>query len=796
MTDQRSCLASTRHALCGVFASSVLLLCVSGCSNGRGDCPAGYSRSDGEDCVDRALFTVDELKCWDWADAEERAAWSWADVYPVVSDGGVPAAPASSSVAALAPAGPLDINADRAGIISIRMRSAALSEAFSVSFATEEEPTLNEHVVPMALASHVAGTSTFTARMASHPAWRGKVVDLRIYTSTEFTESVEVVEVDRLCVGTDLARPNVIVLLADDMGWRDCSACGSTYYETPNIDSIAYEGIRFTNAYSASPLCSPTRASVLTGQWPARLRLTAPMGHQEVERLDPVVRSTASSSTKLLEPESRNRLPNDELTYAEVLRGAGYATAFMGKWHLGRDPYVPSNQGYDVVVGGTYHPGPPGGYFSPFQADGNLPETPDGTHANAILAQEASTFIAEHQAGPFLLDLWFYDVHTPLQADPDMRAEYVGRTSADGRQRNPTMAAMLATMDAGVGQVLRTLEELGLDDNTLILFTSDNGGNMYLWVDGAMPTSNYPLRQGKGSLYEGGTRVPMMVSWPGVVQARSSSAELVSSVDIFETLMEVTSTVSVAPRPVDGVSFVPALLGNESERTLVFGLLPHTIPAVAQRAGATLRNEDWKLHQLFHDHWTGGGDESHRFELYDLAADPGETHDLAPTQPAMVASLALILDAHLAETNALVPEVNPAYAPAPMSWTPNEQAFVTLEDDGSFIVTSNGWAPALESEDISSLSAPAAIVLTTRSRSHGQGRVQWRGAAESFTDQRSVAFGVIHDDLPHTYRVDVSPAGPVAQLRIQTSSDAHQVEVLSIVLEDDVGAVIGSWGAP
>jgi arylsulfatase A-like enzyme len=584
--------------------------------------------------------------------------------------------------------------------------------------------------------------------------------------------------------------PNIIMILADDLGWNDTSINGSTFYRTPQLERLAARGMRFTNAYTANPLCSPTRASILTGQYPARLRFTTPAGHLEQVILDPIVPATAAAENKLCEPQSRTRLPNETITYAETLKTAGYATAFMGKWHLGRDPYIPENQGFDTVIGGHHHASPPGGYFAPFSADSNLPASPAGTHIDDLLADQAVSFINANADGPFLLNLWFYGVHAPFECKTDLKAGYEGLASADGRQRCPTMGAMVQTMDTALGRVLDRLDTLGIADNTIIIFYADNGGNMYNWADNSLPTHNWPLRQGKASIHDGGTRVPCVIVWPGRTAPASTNEQIVSSVDLYPTILQMAG---LSPDPgaiVDGASLIPALDGGGVTRDTAFCHYPHSTSVTGNRAGCWVRQGKWKLIRFFHDN----PDKSHRHELYDLSTDPGEQTNLAALQPALVTQLDALISQHLTDTATLIPVPNPAYDPVNTGWNTNEQCRGELT--GGFLqITSSGFLPEISSNtDLSSLPAPASVRIHMASRSFGNGRVSWRLPGQTgFPAGQSSDFTVVHDDTRRAYDIPIPPGAPIEALAIQPGSDASQSDIHGIDLRDAAGKLIKSW---
>ncbi|MBN1588926.1 MAG: sulfatase [Pirellulales bacterium] len=440
------------------------------------------------------------------------------------------------------------------------------------------------------------------------------------------------------------SKPNFVFFLVDDLGWTDLGCCGSTFYETSNVDRLAATGMRFTNAYASSPVCSPTRASILTGKYPNRVRVTmavSPTGKYSPENW--------RRRTLMLPASMRDRLFLEEVTVAEALKQAGYATFFAGKWHLGPRGFWPENQGFDINRGGHHAGGPFWGkhYFSPY---GNpcLKDGPDGEHLPARLATETVKFIEEHRDDPFLAYLSFYSVHTPLMARQDLREKYQSKRESvahDGprwgkeRQRKVRLihdhavyAGMVEAMDQAVGRVLDALDRLGLAENTIVIFTSDNGG---LSTSEGHPTSNLPLRAGKGWLYEGGIREPMIVRWPGVTQPNSVCDAAVISMDFYPTILEMAG---LAPRPgqhVDGRSIAPLLRGERREQRPLFWHFPH----YANQGGApaaAVRDGDWKLIEWYEDG---------SLELFNLSDDPGEKNNLAEVKPEVRNSLHRKLDA-------------------------------------------------------------------------------------------------------------------------------------------------------
>ncbi|MCF7786624.1 MAG: sulfatase [Prosthecobacter sp.] len=454
-------------------------------------------------------------------------------------------------------------------------------------------------------------------------------------------------------------RPNVVFFLVDDLGQRDLSCYGSTFYETPHIDALAKEGARFTDAYAACPVCSPTRAAVQTGRWPQRTGITDYIG-------SPLKPEGWKRNTLLLPAPYSDRLAHEEVSLGELMKSAGYATFFAGKWHLGPEGFWPENQGYDVNMGGIERGGPygPGKYFVPY-GNPRLPDGPPGEHLPDRLATEANKFIEAHKEGPFFAFFSFYSVHTPLQSRPDLQAKYeakrqkLGLEPKFGReeprdvrlvQEHAVYAGMVEAMDAAVGKVLAKLDELGLAKNTIIIFTSDNGG---LSTSEGSPTSNLPLRGGKGWLYEGGIREPLIVRWPGVVKPGAEVNTPVISPDYFATLADVTGTKPTSK--IDGVSLRPLLEGKADlpERAL-FWHYPH-YGNQGGAPGAAMRRGDWKLIQWF---------EQDQPELFNLKDDLSETQNLTAQEPERVKAMLAELQAWQKDVGALIPTKNAAYDPA------------------------------------------------------------------------------------------------------------------------------------
>jgi arylsulfatase A-like enzyme len=458
-------------------------------------------------------------------------------------------------------------------------------------------------------------------------------------------------------------RPNIAFILADDLGWRDTSLYGSTFYETPNIERLAKRGMMFTQAYAANPLCSPTRASIMTGLWPARIGITAPVCHLKEEKFEETVREKAPPSQKVLVCDSATRLKLEYYTLAEALKDAGYRTGHFGKWHLGHEPYDPFHQGFDVDVPHWPGPGPAGSYVAPWKFPARMSFTgKPGEHIEDRMASEAVKFIRENKDRPFFLNYWCFSVHAPHDAKKELIEKYRAKADPRNPQRHPVYGAMVESMDDAVGRLLTALDELGLADNTIIVFFSDNGGvhwpSNQVYPDIPV-TSNAPLRGGKATIYEGGTREPCLVVWPGRVEPGSKSDAIIQTIDFYPTILEMTGLKPKDGQKYDGISIVPALMQKPLGRNAIFCFFPHN-PAVAEHGPAVyVRKADWKLIRFFHD----GPSFAHRYELYHLRDDIGEANSLADRMPDKVKELDALIERFLKDTNAVLPKPNPAYRP-------------------------------------------------------------------------------------------------------------------------------------
>ena len=465
----------------------------------------------------------------------------------------------------------------------------------------------------------------------------------------------------------DAEEMNVVWFIIDDLGWRDLGVTGSRFYDTPNVDRLAAEGTRFSDFYTASPVCSPTRASFMSGKHPARVHITNWIGGEQ--------------EGMLLQADYEHQLPLEEVTVGEAFEAAGYATGYIGKWHLGDGEFLPDAQGFDTTVavnGG----GQPTTYFWPYRRQEpsvwDVPDLEDGADTEYLtdrLTDEALAFLDQHRDERFFLVLSHYAVHTPIESKPELTAKYEARAAAlpptpgaefllEGtlgttkqRQDHPVYAGMVESTDDSVGRVLDRLDELDLADSTIIVFVSDNGGLSTLRPGRtSMPTSNAPLRAGKGWLYEGGTRAPLIVKWPGRAEGGRVSAVPATSMDLYPTLLEINGLAQRPDQHQDGMSLARILLGDNDleRREALFWHFPHYHGSGNRPSGA-VRDGRFKLIEWFEDG---------RAELYDLSVDPGETTDLSTQQPRKADELRRLLGSWRVSVNAHMPTANPDWDPS------------------------------------------------------------------------------------------------------------------------------------
>jgi len=459
-------------------------------------------------------------------------------------------------------------------------------------------------------------------------------------------------------------RPNIVFILADDLGWSDTTLYGHTkYYKTPNLERLAKQGMLYTRAYAASPLCSPTRASIMTGQSPARIGITAPDCHLPEVRLKEKVQDKAPPFKKALMCVSATRLDTNYYTLAKALKTAGYATGHFGKWHLGAEPYSPLQQGFDVDLPHWSGPGPAGSYVAPWKFPVTLnflPRTPD-EHIEDRMADEAVKWMAANKDHPFFLNYWQFSVHAPFNAKPALIEKYRQTMDPNDPQHSPTYAAMVESMDDAVGTLLDEIDRLGIADHTIIVFFSDNGGNMYDKVDGTTPTSNLPLRGGKATVYEGGIREPCIIAWPGRTKPGSRNDTVIQSTDFFPTFVKLLGLETPPGQIFDGVNIGDTFVGKPLDREAIFTYFPHSPPIVPDvlPPAVTVVAGDWKLIRLFYE----GENGAHAYRLYHLKDDLGEQYDLAAAQPGRVKEFDALIEKFLTDTKAVTPKPNPRYNP-------------------------------------------------------------------------------------------------------------------------------------
>ncbi len=434
-----------------------------------------------------------------------------------------------------------------------------------------------------------------------------------------------------LSFGASTRPPNVIVVLVDDLGLTDLSCYGSQFYETPNIDQLAKDGVKFTQAYSSSTVCSPTRAALLTGKYPARLHLTD------------WIPGYPSPANKLKSADWQKFLSPNEITLAQQFKSAGYTTALIGKWHLSpsekeADAFSPLKYGFDLNIGGC-HLGQPGSFFSPYKIP-TLTDGPSGEFLTDRVSAEAVKFITQNQSKPFFLYLPHYAVHQPIAGKPEVIKKFEQKDTHLLKHNNATYAALISSVDDSLGRIRETLQKLKLSDNTIIIFTSDNGGLTKV-------TDNSPARAGKGSAYEGGVRVPFIVYWPNNTTANSSDATPIQTIDIYPTLLEMSGLNSL-PSVVDGLSLASLLKSHTAlARTDLFWHYPHYHSSGGATPHSAVRSGDYRLVHFYEDN---------RDELYNLATDPSEAHDLAVTDYETRNRLRSKLDGWLKSVDAQLPE--------------------------------------------------------------------------------------------------------------------------------------------
>lgn len=599
-------------------------------------------------------------------------------------------------------------------------------------------------------------------------------------------------------LGAD-AKPNIVFILADDLGCHDVGCFGSSYYKTPNIDALCKRGMMFTQAYAANPMCSPTRASLMTGQYPARIGITAPVCHLPKVKLHETVIPRLGPTVKCLVDSSATRLSTNYVTLAETLKAAGYVTGHYGKWHLGKEPYSPLQQGFDVDVPHWWGPGPAGSYIAPWKFPPQLHFTgKPGEDIEDRMAKEAVKFIEANKNHPFFLNYWSFSVHAPYDAKRSYVEQAALDMDEDLPQHNPVYAAMVHSLDDAVGTLVKALEANGLMDHTIIIFFSDNGGVNWQAMKkesarkgpnsvtapyvNIPPTSNHPLRGGKATIYEGGTREPCFVVWPGVVKPGTRTEAMIQSMDFYPTLAEITGAKLPAGQIMDGRSFLPVLTGQSTTaRNTIFDFFPHSVKVNGQLPSASVRQGDWKLIRYFHD----GPHLEDRFELYNLREDLGESKNLAASQPVRVKEMNEMLSGFLKNSQAVVPGPNPAYNPNAKPGDVAKPAdplqgwkargcdaevkagvlTMTGKDDAPFLGVAAG-----------KFSGPTVVKFRVRSSTGGAGKVEWLPSPKNPNQSKSVPFQFAGGDWQEL-SVALPATGPLNIVRLYLPAVKVPVQV-------------------
>lgn len=630
-------------------------------------------------------------------------------------------------------------------------------------------------------------------------------------------------------------KPNVIFILADDLGWSDTTLNRpNAFYETPHLERLAQRGLRFTQAYAANPLCSPTRSSILTGLYPARIGITAPVCHVPQVLLEKGLQKQAASTQKVLVANSVTRLDTNYYTLAEAFQEAGYVTGHFGKWHLGPEPYSPLQQGFNVDLPHWPGPGPAGSYVAPWRFPPALKFAgPAGEHIEDRMAREAIRFLEAHQHRPFFLNYWAFSVHAPFDAKQALIEKYRAKAAKlppESPQRHPVYGAMVQSLDENIGRLLDTLDRLRLTENTIIVFFSDNGG-VHWQADtgpaakagpaGVPITSNTPLRGGKATTYEGGTREPCLIVWPGLTKPGAVTDTIIQSTDFFPTLAELLKLKVPETLKFDGKSFAPALRGEAHDRGPTFCHFPHSTPASGGLASTWVRVGDWKLIRFY----ALNDDQTDLLELYNLREDLSETKNLAAQDPAKARELNALIDGFLKDTAAVVPRKNPAYDPkAKPASKPGPSATASaagdlrlkLEaagdadakagpqpadplqgwkargcdarvQDGVLVITGKSAAPFLGFA-AGRWSGPTVVKFRARSATGGAGKVEWLPTPQAADQAKSVPFQLAGGE-GREVTVELPSTGRLGILRLYLPAQQEPVELDWVELRSAQGKV-------
>ena len=631
-------------------------------------------------------------------------------------------------------------------------------------------------------------------------------------------------------------KPNIILILADDLGWSDTTLYGHTHlYKTPNLERLAKRGMTFTHAYSASPLCSPTRACIMTGQTPARTGITTPSCHEPTVRMKPELAKRTPPGDKAVQLVSASRLDTALPTLGKLIKANGYATGHFGKWHLGAEPYSPLQHGFDVDIPHTSGPGPAGSFVAPWKFP-NFKENKPGEHIEDRVASEAVKWMRSVRGGgPFYMNYWMFSVHAPFDAKKELIDLYRPLIDLKSPQRSPTFAAMVHSMDDAIGTLLDEIDREGIADQTAIIFYADNGGNIYngiTEVDAsgneyvATPTSNVPLRGGKATVFEGGIRVPCVVVWPGVTKPESRSDTIIQSTDLYPTILNRLG-ISIPPNhKVDGHDITPALRGENWDRGPIFTYFPHAPgvpdwlpPAVAVHSG------NWKLIRLFHQ----GENGAHDYLLYNLKDDLGETTNLARQNPEKVVEMDRLIEEHLRDSGAMIPVPNRSFDPsqyrpeeigvqkgglkvakagqkepdAPAgvakgqpkigSWEAKDKTIGLAAQNGELTVHSAGNDPWIKTSDVPNQNGPFTLEMEIYALQPGAVKVYagWDGKGFVPGQYVTVKVNARNSWVPVTARIP--DGGKLIALRINVPGRQGITRLRNIRLKDANNAVVSHW---
>jgi arylsulfatase A-like enzyme len=600
---------------------------------------------------------------------------------------------------------------------------------------------------------------------------------------------------------------NVIFILADDLGWADTTLYGHTQlYKTPNLERLAKRGMTFTHAYSDSPLCSPTRASILTGQSPARTGFTSPEGHSQEVRLKPAVRQSVPPGYKSKQVESVTRLDTRLPTLGKLVKQAGYATGHFGKWHVGHKPYSPLEHGFDIDLPPWPGPGPGRSFLAPWSYE-TFKENVPGEHIEDRMAEEAVQWmksVADDK--PFYMNYWQFSVHAPFDAKKELIEKYRKKIDLNDPQRSPTYAAMVESMDDAVGTLLDAVDAMGIADETVIIFVSDNGGNMYNTVDGTSPTSNAPLRGGKATVWEGGTRVPCVVVWPGVTESGSCSDVPIQTSDFYPTLLNGLGIGLPENHVIDSVDLAPVLQGGSLDRTEIYTYFPQLAPVVPDwlPSSIAVRSGDWKLIRVFYY----GENGAHDYKLFNLKTDLGEKNNVAASSPERVQRLDRLIDHYLERTGAVIPLPNEnfntkKYLPENIGVPLSKQKIVGLvggwieggssslePGDGTAVLESFGNDPFFSVHKMKPFSGgPFTLSFRMKSDSAGKGLVFY---GHPPAKERSISFAPKHNGRWEEFTIQI-PETKLTGLRIDPATAKGIIEFDWIRLMDASGKTVQEW---